>query len=86
MSDDINNNNPLKYRSRFKITRANPIPTTFSEEVLRVIENDNVTGLIKDRLQRQIGQFYYGLRPTPLTEEYTIMAKTACNMFPQLQD
>ena len=86
-SDDINNDNPLEVSVKvLRLPEPCPIPTTFSEEVLRAIENDNITGLVKDRLQRQIGQFYYGLCPRPLPEEYTIMAKTACNKFPQLQD
>lgn len=63
-----------------------PVPTTFSKEVSRAIEDDNVTGLIKDRLKRQIGTFYYGICPKPSPSEYTIMAKTVCQKYTQLQD
>jgi len=52
-----------------RLPESCPVPTTFSKEVSRAIESNNITGLIKDRLKWQIGTFYYAICPKPSPSE-----------------
>ena len=63
-----------------------PLPTNFTEATIKAIQNGKLTGNLRIRLTREAASFYYGICPKPTSAEYTIMAKTLCDGYPQLKD
>ena len=63
-----------------------PVPATFTPDVLRAIENNQLLGVMKTRLLRQAAGFYWGLCPRPTHDEYVAMSMSLCDKYPQLRD
>ena len=63
-----------------------PIPTSFSRRVQQACLADDLSGLNRLAFVREAGMYYDGICPNPTPLEYTTMAKTLCNTFPQLRD
>ena len=63
-----------------------PVPTNFTPNVLRAIENKQLLGIMKTRLLRQAASFYWGLCPRPTHDEYVAMSITLCDKYPQIRD
>ena len=62
------------------------LPNNFTKKTTEGFERGELTGTLKLRLLREASSFYYGICPKPTPLEYTTMAKTLCNRFPQLKD
>lgn len=70
-----------------KLPEPCPVPyNCFSEDVIRAIDNNQITGIIKIRLIRQAASFYCGICPKPTHDDYVNMAKTLCDHYAQLKD
>ena len=62
-----------------------PLPTVFTEDVAQAIAANKITGILKTRLERQAAAYYHGICPWPKPSEYSNMAKTMCDKYPQLK-
>ena len=63
-----------------------PVPNTFSVETAEAEEQGKMVGCNKFRMLREACSFYRGICPNPTHSEYTIMAQTLCEKFPQIKD
>ena len=63
-----------------------PLPNTFSVETIKAEEQEKMVGCNKFRMLREAYSFYHGICPNPTASEYTIMAQTLCEKFPQIKD
>lgn len=63
-----------------------PLPNTFSVETLEDEKKGQLVGCNKYRMLREACSFYRGICPNPTPSEYTIMAQTLCERFPQIKD
>ena len=63
-----------------------PLPPVFSERVNTAIQQKEIHGKDKLALIREASLFYYGLCPTPSSNQYDEMAKVLCNSFEQLKN
>ena len=63
-----------------------PVPYDYFSDVIKAIDNSQITGIFKIRLIRQAASFYHGMCPKLTHDEYVGMAKTLCDHYTQLKD
>lgn len=68
------------------LTNPCPLPTHFTQATSTAIEKNQLIGLSRFRFLREAAEFYYGICPKPTLNEYTRMAQTLCDKYPQLKD
>ena len=70
----------------FRLPHPCPLPNTFSVETLEAEGKGEMVGCNKFRMLREACSFYRGICLNPTPSEYTIMAQTLCERFPQIKD
>ena len=72
--------------SQLRLPKPCPIPKAFTSIVESSIEANAIYGSTKLRMLRECAYFWYGVCPKPTATEYTEMAKTICDKYPNLKD
>ena len=83
---EVEKKHKLQAIEQIRLPNPCPLPNNFSMVTTKAIENNTLKGNIRLRMTREAAAFYYGICPKPTPTEYTIMAKTLCDNYPQLKD